>query len=467
MPTTVNLRRILDRKQWEPCAPCPVLTTTGSFIVSSNLHDQYQFLITAAATAYMYDPSEDGWTLLPSPALAGAFGAGATGARHPFGPSGTATGGTTTTIQTNLAIQRDLRGYTVRITAGPNAGEDRVIAGNTVGANSVITVTQPYGTAITSASQYQLVTGRVYVVNAGAMAAGSFKVYDVALNTWTTLTQTGLPTIGTDAKLVPTPGYLEDFATGTATAGAATTLTNTAKSWTTNQWTNYQVRIVGGAGAGQTRTIASNTATVLTVSAAWTVNPNATSQYVIEGNSDFLYLLGNNAVTMYRYSISGNSWTTLSPGTARTGNPIAGMSANWIWQVNDPEWKDESNCLNGRYIYSFRGNTSSIVDRYNIATNAWENDITYAPKSDPLTAANGFAHVGNFIYINLGATGRMLKYNIVEQRMEPFSQLWYAQSTALTGDRLFDVTYTDGGTTLKWLYTITNNQNMLFRCLIF
>lgn len=65
----------------------------------------------------------------------------------------------------------------------------------------------------------------------------------------------------------------------TATAGAGTTLTDSAQAWTTNQWATGTVTILSGTGAGQTRTISSNTGTVLTVSAAWTTNPDATSVY--------------------------------------------------------------------------------------------------------------------------------------------------------------------------------------------
>lgn len=138
-----------------------------------------------------------------------------------------------------------------------------------------------------------------------------------------------------------------------------------------NSWTNYQIRITSGTGKGQTRTIASNTSTVITVSSAWTTVPDATSVYAIEGNDDYLYLLGNNAVTMYRYSISGNTWTVLTPGVARAGAPIAGMSANWIASTGTgSEWDNESNVQNGKYLYSFRGGTS-VLDRYDIAANSW------------------------------------------------------------------------------------------------
>lgn len=68
---------------------------------------------------------------------------------------------------------------------------------------------------------------------------------------------------------------------GTAESGAATTLTDSDKSWTVNGWANYEVRIYDGTGAGQSRTISSNTATVLTVSAAWTTNPSSDSKYKI------------------------------------------------------------------------------------------------------------------------------------------------------------------------------------------
>lgn len=69
---------------------------------------------------------------------------------------------------------------------------------------------------------------------------------------------------------------------GTATAGAATTLTDTAKAWTTNEWAGYEVAVYDGTGAGQYRTIASNTATALTVSVAWATNPSTDSKYKIK-----------------------------------------------------------------------------------------------------------------------------------------------------------------------------------------
>lgn len=69
---------------------------------------------------------------------------------------------------------------------------------------------------------------------------------------------------------------------GTATSGASTTLTDTGKAWTTNEFANKRVRITGGTGKGQTRRIASNTATALTVSPAWTTTVDSTSTYRVD-----------------------------------------------------------------------------------------------------------------------------------------------------------------------------------------
>jgi len=68
---------------------------------------------------------------------------------------------------------------------------------------------------------------------------------------------------------------------GTASSGTATTLTDSGKTWTANQWAGYFVTISAGTGKGQLRTISSNTATALTVSSAWATTPDSTSQYSV------------------------------------------------------------------------------------------------------------------------------------------------------------------------------------------
>lgn len=477
MATTIGTRKILDLKRWEFCTPSPVATGSAAFVASSRHYRQQQLFVSSATVAYLYQPLEDGFVQLASPALAGTFGAGACGCAVGFSTgttvgaaSLTATGGTTSTIVTNQTLARDLRGYSVHILAGPNAGVTLPIVSNTVGANATITVATQ-GAAFSASTVYRLMTPVWYVLSAGALASGIFKKYCFATNSWTTLVNTNLPaTISTDSKLVSTPSWIDDgyaaFATGTATAGGASTLTNSGKAWATNQWTNYQIRIVSGTGAGQIRTIASNTGTVITVSSAWTTQPDATSVYSIEGNDDFLYYMGSNAVGLIRYSISANTWTTLSPGAARAAAPGAGMSGHWVWGATEADWTNENAIQNGRYIYSFRGGGGLVLDRYDIAANTWASGVVVSPAAETLTTGTKYAYVGNHLYIHKDATGRWFRFNFTTQELDAWSTMTYTQGAAVLGDTAFDVTFHDGATDITYIHMLLNTSTVQLRQMI-
>jgi hypothetical protein len=475
MATTNGNRKLLDLKRWEFCAPCPNATAPGTFIVSSRHFRQQQLFIVSNTGALIYNPAEDGWIIIPSPGLAGTFGAGASGTAGAWSTGATvgvasltATAGTTSTITTNQTLARDLRGYKVHILAGPNNGAVLDIVSNTVGTNAVITVATQ-ASAFTASTVYRLLTPRFYVVGAGTLAAASFRVYDYATNTWNTLSQTGLPaSLATDGKLIATPsivdGAFKSFATGTATSATGTTLTQIGKTWTASQWINSQVRITGGTGAGQIRTITANTADTLTV-ATWTTNPDATSTYVIEGNDNFLYYIGNNAVTMYRYDIAANTWSTLSPGVARGGAPTTGMSGHWVHSAPEADWTNESLIQNGRYIYSFRGAGGALLDRYDIAGNTWAA-ITYSPSTETFTTGTKYALHNGDLYIQKEATGRWFAYNFARSEMFPWGTMLYPQGAAVLGDTAFDAVYEDGATEIYYVYMLMNSSNVLLRQMV-
>ena len=69
--------------------------------------------------------------------------------------------------------------------------------------------------------------------------------------------------------------------TGIATGATSTTLVKAAAGWTADAYKNMYVHITAGTGAGQTRMIASNDATTLTISFAWGTNPVATDTFEI------------------------------------------------------------------------------------------------------------------------------------------------------------------------------------------
>lgn len=135
-------------------------------------------------------------------------------------------------------------------------------------------------------------------------------------------------------------GSAEALATGTATAGGASTLTDSGESWTTNEHAGRLVAIVAGTGAGQVRSISSNTATVLTVGSAWGTQPDGTSEYAIgedwqEGTfgtsqAESLSFTGVADYSRFMLSISAGSDNTASArnpahvwAVRRTGDGLA------------------------------------------------------------------------------------------------------------------------------------------------
>lgn len=492
MTVTINLRRMLHRKSPEFCNPNVAgNTAAGAFIVSdkSNMipnHD-IAYYVGGVSSIWNYNADNDGWVQLPNSGATGTFAAGACGEfRTLSAPGGvftlTASAGSTTTITTTLTITRDLAGCEIRTVGGAGIGYIGTIKTNTLGANAIITVETASGVAFNNTTQYQIFGGSLWFFNGGTTAVG-FSVYDRATNTWTARSVTGLPTAwGTDAQLVSTSGRASNggngFVNGTATAGAASSITlEASKTFLLNQWTNYQIRITSGTGLGQIRSIASNTAgasPVITVSTAWTTQPDSTSVYRIEGNDDYFYLLGNNAVTMYRFVVSTNTWTTLAPTAARAGAFAAGGTADWIDGVKSSEWNDGTYGnhysttvihQNGRYLYCFRGGATSTLDLYDIAANTWISGVAYGQQMETFTTGSCSVDLDGFIYIQKDATGRILRFDVAKNILEPFTLNPVPQGAAVVGDKMFLTTFTEGGT-VNFLYTLGNTRNELTRWVV-
>lgn len=490
MTISVTLRKMLHRKSPEFCTPLAAgNTSAGAFIVSDKSdmipgHDT-AYYVAGTSSIWTYNSDEDGWLELPNSGLAGAFGTGSAGEfRAVSAPGGaitlTATGGTTSTINTNLTITRDLEGVTLHVIAGAGMGYIGKIKTNRLGANAILTLEAAHSAAFDATTQFRMYGGSLWFFCGGTTSVG-FGVYDRATNSWTSRSVTGLPTaFGTEAQLVSTPGLSSNrgagLLNGTAIAGSTSTTLATGKTWLLNQWANSQVRIVSGTGAGQIRAIASNTTGgVATVSAAWTLTPDATSVYRIEGNDDYLYLLGNNAVTMYRFSISGNAWTTLAPTAARAGAAAGGATADWIDGVQAPEWNDQAYGdhytttlvhQNGRYLYSLRGGGTSTLDVYDIALNTWISNVAYGQQTVSFTNGTCSVDLDGYIYIQRDAAGRILRFNVAKNVLEPFALNPVPQSTATNGDKMFMTTLIEGATRINYLYTLGHTRSELVRWLV-
>lgn len=483
MPITQRNTPLLHRKEWQMMTPAPTASLAGALFIADQIGQANVAMYWNSTTNHwLYHHNEDAYTQIPSGAFAGTVGAGTCGISHPWSINYTANGGSTTTV-TVLATTHNITGHakdsTIEfISSGINSGLRRTVTNvitNAGAGNVTLVLDSAVPTAVLNTHTFRLSSGRFYVMNAGTIATGIWKVFDVATLAWqANLATTNLPASwATDGKLACAYGLGVSYATGTATAGASTTLTNSAKTWTVNQWTNYQVRITGGTGIGQVRTIASNTATVLTVGTAWTTTPDATSVYAIEGNEDFLYLLGNNAVTMYRYSISANTWTVMAPTTARAAAPVVGMSADVVTKTGNTVWGDESNIQDGRYIYSVRGGTAittgALIDRFDIAggtagAGAWAN-VNYQGTEFFTTGSNASID-GSYIYLKKDNTNRFFKFSVTGNYMEPLSTHLVPDSSGVIGQKLW-VKSLDSTNTVKWLYSLGNSLTVVFRLMLY
>ena len=465
MSETQNNVPILNRKEWQTMTPAITPTAAGSFIISgTSANRRYALLIISATVHYLYDHNEDDWLPIASGALAGTFGAGACGAHIPWSIPFTANGGSTTSVTVAAAtynINGNVVGDEIEFLTGTagNIGLRRTITAiktNIGTGNIIMTLSSAVPSAVANSDTFRISSGSFFVLCPGTLASGSFKRYDIATGTWVTLTQTGLPaTWGTDGRMVIPYIRTDSFDSGTATSGSTTTLVCTGKNWTIDQWINYQVRITAGTGIGQKSKITDSTADTLTFAAGATID--ATSEFVIEGDENAVYLLGNNAVTMYKYSISGNSWATLAPTTARAGTPIAGMTADYVGKTGNSVWADITDIKDGRYIYSLRGGTS-VIDRFDIAggtagAGAWA-PVTYAPSLQTFATGDSAEWSGEFLYIAKEGSAtvpqRFYKYDLIGNVMYPLTTDWYLGGAALLGNKIWVKNLSTAGV-VKWL----------------
>lgn len=484
MAEAQNNSRLLHRKEWQTMNPADTATALGAFVINDNSGlGRLALYILSATVHYLYDHEEDAWLPIASGAFSPAIAAGACGVYSDWSPALTANGGSTTTITVALNthnINEYVVGKYVEFLSGTagNLGLRRQITDvyttGVAGSTIVITIAAA-PSSVTTGDTFRINSGSFFVFTSGVLAT-SFKRFDIATMSWgSTLSITGLAgTWGTDGRIVTAGMYGVSYDSGTASAGGATTLTDASKAWATDQWINYQVRITGGTGIGQVRPITDSTGTVLTV-AAWTTAPDATSTYVIEGDENALYLLGNNAVTLYKYSISANTWSTITPTAARGGAAVAGMSADFVGVTGDTRWADITSIQNGRYIYSFRGATS-VLDRLSLnggtaGAYTWET-ITYQPSL--VTWATGAGSDWDsgtpYIYIVKEGTAaipqRVYKYDVVGNTVVPVASDWYLGGAAVIGNKVW-IRHLSSAGLVKWLYVLQATATNLRRIMLF
>jgi hypothetical protein len=185
-----------------------------------------------------------------------------------------------------------------------------------------------------SSSMFTLVTGGIYLFSSfGSNAFISLQYYDILHDQWQTKT-TPRSLIGAaltqDATIERTGKFGTAFLSGTATGGAARTLTSSGLTLTPNRFRNYRILITGGTGVGQNRRILCHTAATFTAAKPWDIVPDATSTFEVWGDYDKIYMLGNGNATMLAYSPENDYWMQGLPFDDGVAAAISARYKDWV-----------------------------------------------------------------------------------------------------------------------------------------
>lgn len=174
---------------------------------------------------------------------------------------------------------------------------------------SVITVNSDWTVVPDFSSAYVIKGGGVFLFSSNNT---NFQYYDILSDTWTVKTNLGGLISGAFAAdfYIQITDRNKVYLSGTASAGAARTLTDASKSMTKGRWVNFEIRITGGTGVGQRGLIVSNGTNYFEIEKPWAINPDVTSTYEITANGNAIWLIGNSASSVYKYSIDQDQWHT-------------------------------------------------------------------------------------------------------------------------------------------------------------
>lgn len=286
---------------------------------------------------------------------------------------------------------------------------------------------------------------------------------------------------------------------GQADGGTTTTLVDSTKNWTVNQWVGFAFKVEAGAGYGSGRiTIVSNTATTLTYTTQ-SFTPDATTRYEIADMWGLITTGGTttpvtdtakawivNQLAGKRFRITGgtamgqetsvtsNTATAITSGTltatdttstyAILGIPQRGAGTQLIWT-----WGSTSPAYKGRYLYSPRGGGSNSMDMYDIPSGRWTYGLFMQPQSEAFNTGSSYSYDGVDTILMSRSAGsapiRIFAYNIVKNKLVGSRTTTIAQNTVHIGNAMEIVTSpTDG---YDYVYCLQNSGTLLCRSLMF
>lgn len=529
-------KKVIDRQAWVQVPALPNAHAAGGCLAADLRSDvsrnPFVYQLASATVLNRFNIVTKCSAFVQSPALAGTFGVGAAMAFAPsFGLVGVLAAGSTTSkvvVSTALPTAVGLNmlanrggsgeyGYKLRITdTVVGKTEERFIVANTAGTTPTIWVLSPFTFTPATGARYEILAGRVFMLNAGTTASNIWRSFEVGSNTLSSgLSTTNLPaTIGTDSDILvldeqytpydchPGEGMVRgafEYDAGlvarnalAATSTGASTLTGQATLGdavvVANEYRNFQIRIVQDlttpAAVGQRRIIASHTAgpsPVYTLGLAWTTTPSPSAKFVIELPN--LLLLRSSATTsvyVWNYtdatinngtnSIAAGAWSTTYFGVAPAANAVGGTWAP-SWGIQPDVGRNARHSFN----YFFRG-ASTALDVLDIAgsiTGTWTSALVYDGAVTLTTGTCGciapFGNEGRMVYLNIyvtGAVNQLYRFDVQNRVLSPYTATkWLQAGTAATGKRLACYAAIDGDdlydVVLLQSHTATNAMELI------
>ena len=530
-----NFKRVIDRPYWVQTSPAPNAHAAGGSLTTdlrnNASRNPFVYNLVSAAILNRYNAVTKAWSLAVNPGLGGTFGAGA---GTIFAPSmslvGSIAAGSTTlkvatsTVMTavgaNMLANRGGSGdfgFMVRIIGNSAGGsgkiEERWITGNTAGTTPTLSLDTALTFTPATGDTYEILGGKIYMMSAGALAATTWRSYEVASNTLASLANTNLPaTISTDHSSValdeqyvpynhlPGEGFVVGAGTYDASGTAKRCLTATATALGTitgqaaagdaavlaNEYRNFQIRIVEDTAiptaVNQRRIIASHTAgasPVYTLGSNWTVTPSTTAKFVIEYPNLILVWSTATAVTYtYNYtpytinngtnSILTNAWHVTYFGN-RGGNMGAGCTSFQSFGIQPDVDKNARHS----FIWSFRGGNNATLDKLDIAgaiTGTWSNSVVYDGSAMGVFNTGSCGNYapcdneGKFGYLNMyvaSAINQIYRFDVKNGVLTPFTPTGTIQAgTAAVGDRIAPICAIDGTDKYTLVFLMNHTSNI-------
>jgi len=241
---------------------------------------------------------------------------------------------------------------------------------------------------------------------------------EIISNTDTTLTFSAIATAPNSTSRYEILGFDAGTSTG---SNSYNTLVDSGKSWTTNRWKNYAVRIIYGKGAGQMRRILSNSATTLTLYRGWNITPDNTSIYSIQGDSETMHISWGGSAQHFQFSTMGgiNMMHTGRSYDYGTACVLAALRCDANHNIEDVSpialsglagtttitaTSVQPHCLKvGDYV-SIRGVTSAAADQYNVTGLV---QVTAVPSTTTFTYTPSAAGSGTYAYLTALGTNNL------------------------------------------------------------